>query len=352
MTAFWLRSFAAALIAAPLVLAPALAQDRPGFLDNLFSRGEPPQGEQPRGRPGPRAQQEAADEDDSDLVVRIGKLESRIRQLTGELEQQQFRNQQLERELQQYRGGTAAAAPSPAPVTPPRSATAPSTAPGQIAAPAPMVQPPPAANGRRSDVFDPSQNPNARGAPRALGGGNMPVAAAPPLPAEPEVPVGAPGGRGVGAPLDLSNGQPAAPGSAPPAQVATLPPTQTPKDEYDLAYGYVLRKDYALAEQSLRAFVKKYPDDEHVAEAHYWLGETMFQRRNYQGAADSFLLVVRNYDKSPKTPEALLRLGQSLNGLGQKELACASLGEVERKYPRASASVKKAVAAEQKRASC
>jgi TolA-binding protein len=35
--------------------------------------------------------------------------------------------------------------------------------------------------------------------------------------------------------------------------VATLPPSQTPRDEYDLAYGYVLRKDYALAEESFAA---------------------------------------------------------------------------------------------------
>ena len=61
----------------------------------------------------------------------------------------------------------------------------------QIAAPAPIVQePPPGRAGRRGDAFDPSQNPNAPGAPRALGGGQLPVAG--------EAPVGAPGGRGAG----------------------------------------------------------------------------------------------------------------------------------------------------------
>ena len=35
-------------------------------------------------------------------------------------------------------------------------------------------------------------------------------------------------------------------------RLATLPPSQSPQDEYDLAYGYVLRKDYALAEQAFR----------------------------------------------------------------------------------------------------
>ena len=50
---------------------------------------------------------------------------------------------------------------------------------------------------RRGDAFDPSQNPNAPGAPRALGGGQLPIPT--------EAPVGAPGGRGAGEPLDLAN---------------------------------------------------------------------------------------------------------------------------------------------------
>jgi tol-pal system protein YbgF len=210
-------------------------------------------------------------------------------------------------------------------------------------------------------VFDPAQDPNAPGAPRALGGGAVAAAGN-----TSEEPIGAPGGRAAGAPLDLSslsqNTPPAENGALPPpparntsatgTRLATLPPSASPKDEYDLAYGYVLHKDYALAEQAFRDFIKKYPGERQIAEANYWLGETLFQRQRYQDAADSFLVVVRNHEKSAKAPEALLRLGQSLAALGQKEMGCASLAEVERKYPRASSGVKKNVAQEQKRAHC
>ena len=48
----------------------------------------------------------------------------------------------------------------------------------------------------------------------------------------------------------------------------------------------------------------------------------------------------------------MLRLGQSLAALKEKEAACAALGEVARKYPRASAGVKQAVDREQKRVKC
>src|SRR5262249_7961595 len=207
---------------------------------------------------------------------------------------------------------------------------------------------PPANPGRRSDVFDPSQRPNAPGAPRVLG--NQAVIAAPEQGRD-NGPVGAPGGRAAGAPLDLAtvagnNDSPPSPppgavasaGGAPvpttpppqvrnvaPAgqQLATLPPSASPKDEYDMAYGYVLHKDYSLAEQSFRDFLKKYPNEQLVPDANYWLGESLFQQQRYRDAAESFLNVSTKYERSGKAPDALLRLGQSLAAMNQKEAACA-----------------------------
>ena len=62
--------------------------------------------------------------------------------------------------------------------------------------------------------------------------------------------------------------------------------------------------------------------------------------------------VSTKYESTAKAPDSLLRLGQSLAELGEKEAACASLGEVLRKYPRASLGVKQGVDREQKRAHC
>ena len=87
-------------------------------------------------------------------------------------------------------------------------------------------------------------------------------------------------------------------------------------------------------------------------EAQYWLGESLFQQQQYRDAAESFLAVSTKYDTTARAPEALLRLGQSLAALGEKEAACASLGEVLRKYPRASLTVKQSVEREQKRGHC
>ena len=126
----------------------------------------------------------------------------------------------------------------------------------------------------------------------------------------------------------------------------------SPKDEFDVAYGHVMRKDYPGAEDAFRGFLLKYPSDKLSPEAAYWLGETLFQRQRFRDAAEAFLNVSTKFETSPKAPDALFRLGQSLAALGEKEAACASLGEVTRKFPRASASLKQSVEREQKRVRC
>jgi len=349
--------------------------------------------------PWERSQQQSypqgqAQSDDADMEMRIQRLESQLRQLTGQNEELQYRNRQLEDRLRQL--GAAPPAPGGQPAQPNVAAVPPQAQPGppqgqqgypqqaypqqaprqqgypqaqpgydqqpQIAAPAPIVQDPaapPAGGRRRGDAFDPSQNPNAPGAPRALGGGQMPMPA--------EAVAGAPGGRGPGEPLNI--GGPRDPGGAlpPPAAVAppprgpgpgasaaltTLPPSATSKDEFDLGIGYMQRKDYALAEETMKNFTQKYPNDPLIGDAQYWLGESYFQRQQYRDSAEAFLGVTTKFDKSGKAPDALLRLGQSLAALKEKEAACAAFGEVGRKYPRASAGVKAAVDREQKRVKC
>ncbi|MEA2929523.1 MAG: hypothetical protein QOG38_1951 [Hyphomicrobiales bacterium] len=318
---------------------------------------------------------------ESDLVMRLNRLETQVRQLTGTIEQLQYRNQQLEQQLRSAqhdngpRPGAAprpsiAAAPQPAPMMPPQASSQ------------PLPPPAPGAIPRRSDVFDPNEHPGAPGAPRTLG--SLPPVPPPPgAIADDEPQIGVPHGRRAGAPLDLSTLSseaaedpslaPPGPVAARPSEIRTIPgvlpappprnpnatgtqmvmaPTNTPKDEYDLAYGYVLRKDYALAEDALRAFLKKYPSDRMVADANYWLGESLFQRQRYRDAAESFLAVSTKFEGSGKAPEALLRLGQSLAALKEKEAACATLGEIPRKHPRASAGVKSAAEREQKRIGC
>lgn len=311
----------------------------------------------------------------SELLVRLDQLENQVRQLTGMVEQLQYRNQQLESNLRKTQEdyefrfqelGGKSGSQSTKPTTPSHAAPPPqqqqrseSEPPSYLPPPSqpayggqppqPAYVPPPNSSGRRSDAFDPSQSPNAPGAPRPLGSryasGNAGEAAPP--------------GHQPGAPIDLAGGRSQSGLPPPPARnpnatgaMATLAPSQTPRDEYDLAYGYLVRKDYDLADQSFRAFLGKYPKDRLAEDAQYGLGESLFQRQNYRDAADAFLTMTRDHASSPRAPEAMIRLGQSLAAMNQKDMACGAYAEVGRKYPQASPGVKRAVVREQKRAGC
>lgn len=316
---------------------------------------------------------------EADLVTRMDRLEATIRELTGSVEQLQYRNRELEQQLQRLQQelqvradeGRGAARPSyPIPPRPAAQNLPVSSGPVVAAAPA-ALSPSPApiepaqSAGRRDDAFNPMANPNAPGAPRPLGAST--TATEPPPPVAEASPGAAPGPRQAGAPLNLSTLSSPPSGAAPRTELpapppsnpsatgamqATLPPSNSPRDEYDLAYGYVLHKDYALAADAFRTFLRQYPSDRQAPEAQYWLGESLFQQQQYRDAAESFLAVSTKYDTSARAPEALLRLGQSLAALGEKEAACASLGEVLRKYPHAPLNVKQGVEREQKRAHC
>jgi len=315
-----------AIAAAGAHLAPARAQatQQPGGLfDAIFGgsgRFAGERGVQTQATEGAMPER-TAQAGAPDLMLRLDRLEGQIRQLTGVVEQLQYRNQQLEMQLRRMQEepdvrGTPHAG----------GMMRPQSLPGQTA---PAAGPVPA---HRGDAFDPALNPNAPGAPHALG-------TTAPSPSRP----GDVADASVGAPPSRLG-----PAGAP----ATLAPSQTPRDEFDLAYGYVLRRDYVLAEQGFREFLSKYPDDRLTGDATFWFGESLFQRQRFRDAAEAFLNVSTKFESNPKAPDALLRLGQSLAALGEKEAACASLGEVLRKFPRASAGIRQAVDREQKRVRC
>ncbi len=303
-----------------------------------------------------------------DPQMEIDRLSDQLRKLTGQNEELQHRNQVLEEQLRQLQGGAAPGAPAAR--GPANAGSAPyqnqnqqyqnqpyqnpqyqqpqqPAYQGQQGAPitTPYNDGQAPSPGRRGDAFNPSQNPNAPGAPRALGSMQGQSNYAQP-------------GAQPGAPMNIENnnyGNNSGAAAVPPSPgggLTTAPPTRSPKDEFDLGLGYMQHKDYGLAEETMRNFTVKYPGDRLVGDAQYWLGESLYQRKKYREAAEAFLAVTSKYDKSTKAPDAMLRLGESLAALKEKDAACAAFGEVTRKYPRASNSVKQGVARGQKRSGC
>lgn len=170
------------------------------------------------------------------------------------------------------------------------------------------------------------------------------------------IPAGAlpPGGDNSGGD---NGGQPMS-GSGAGSQLASYPPAggvsgQTaPEDAYEAAINQLKRGQFDTAEADLANFLQRYPDHNLAGNAQYWLGETFYVRGAYRQAAEAFLTGYTTYASSSKAPDSLLKLGMTLAALGQRDQACATLGELNRRFPSASQAVTQRAQLERRRAGC
>jgi tol-pal system protein YbgF len=126
---------------------------------------------------------------------------------------------------------------------------------------------------------------------------------------------------------------------------------ESPEALYERSNESLLRRQFGDAEVGFSSFVGKYPDHSLAGSAQYWLGETYYAQGNFREAAQNFLHGYKNYPKSRRAPDSLLKLGISLNKLGQTQQACAAFGAIGGEFPNA-VDAKKRAQAESKRAGC
>lgn len=264
-------------------------------------------------------------QDAADLMLRIDRLEAENRRLTGQVEELRFKAQKLEdqfkrfqmdadsrfRELESGKGGASGG-----------------TSGGGAATPRVIPTTPPAGN-RRSDAFDPNQPTPSPGAPRPLGGAG-PIAGGNPS-------------LDPGAPRDLTVAG---------ANPTGAGPGNDAGSNFTYARGLIERGEYENGEVAMRDFQKKYARDKRAAEATFWIGESYLRRTRYREAAENFLTVTTKHSGIAKAPEAMLKLGISLRGLGANAEACGTFDQVGKKYPNASGAIKSAVEREKARAKC
>ena len=125
----------------------------------------------------------------------------------------------------------------------------------------------------------------------------------------------------------------------------------SPEQVYESAYDQYTNRQFGEAEAGFRLFLSRHRDHELAGNAQYWLGETYYVQGKYKDAARNFLAGFQTYPKSARAANALLKLGMSLNKLGQKEQACGAFAEVPKKYP-AAADARNQALREMKRAGC
>lgn len=93
-------------------------------------------------------------------------------------------------------------------------------------------------------------------------------------------------------------------------------------DAYDKAVNMVLKdRRYDAAIPEFEAFLQNYPNSGYAPNAHYWLGQLLFNNNDLAKAKTHFERVVTNFPDSSKVPDALLKLGQVAERENNKDAA-------------------------------
>ena len=284
-----------------------------------------------------------------DLSNRVDQLEQQVRQLTGQIEELNYTIKQLQQGMPNKQTMAQPAAPLVLPqpdVQTQQAAVAPQPV-QPVLKKKPVLQMP-----KQVEAADAS----AQGVETI---GDAPVIAAT-VPAA-GAPVVAPPPKVLGSldnkAAELADGgfqgqvlvAPGSDGNTPDVQQVAM--AETPDDLFLRAEKSLLQLQYADAETGFKDFLAKYPDHNLAGSAEFKLGETYFAQQDYTSAAKAYLAGYKQFPKSRRAPDSLLKLGLSLGRLGQKDQACAALGSVGDEYPNA-VEVKKRAQAEYKRAGC
>jgi tol-pal system protein YbgF len=225
------------------------------------------------------------------LLQSVEQLQAEVRELRGQLEQQQNAVSQLtdrqkelyldvDRRLQRMAAGGVAAGVAPGSDTASGPGTAPSSAPALSTA----------------------------GASSTATSGTATVAAA-------------------GAATQSSTAQAATPG---------VDPVKEQK-AYQSAFNLLKAGRYDQAAKSFQKFLGAYPDGKYSDNAQYWLGESYYVTRNFDSALREFDKLVTQHPDSQKVTHALLKIGYIHDELGQKDKAREVLTDLTKNYPRSTA---------------
>ncbi|KKB86380.1 hypothetical protein VW29_02065 [Devosia limi DSM 17137] len=284
----------------------------------------------------------AQGQDAAQLMVRIQQLEEQIRTLNGQMDGLTFQLTQMQtliermtednefrfQALEGGAGGKTDAATQPGGVTQPEAlpqdmeAAAPTQIPEQGVRPLPGEA-----------EFDPTFTDGSTTPGDAVGASSDPL-------------IGTGGGvagaaLGTGEPLDLSFDPNQKPSGNPDADA-----------QFAAAAEAMSRNEYGFAEDQLRQFLGLYPDNAQMPDAANLLGEVLIRRAAYDEAAEVLLNAFQKAPDSPKAPELLLKLGMSISGAGERETACRTFSEIDKRYTTLTPDFLAQLAGEKAKAEC
>lgn len=106
---------------------------------------------------------------------------------------------------------------------------------------------------------------------------------------------------------------------------------------YEVAVNLILKeKRYDDAVPAFQSFLASYPTSSYAPNAHYWLGQLLFNNQDWEGASEQFQSVITNYPDSAKRADALLKLGLVEQRRGNIARAQQLFQQVITEYPNSS----------------
>lgn len=86
--------------------------------------------------------------------------------------------------------------------------------------------------------------------------------------------------------------------------------SENENEAYDKAVNLILKdKLYDQAIPAFQTFLKTYPKSSYASNAHYWLGQLLFNKQDWTGASAQFQALISQYPDSNKRADAILKLG-------------------------------------------
>ncbi|KQX40453.1 hypothetical protein ASD04_07470 [Devosia sp. Root436] len=161
--------------------------------------------------------------------------------------------------------------------------------------------------------------------------------------ADPLVGTGAAGG------VDLTTGQPMNLNFDPAAAKSGNADADA---QFAAGYDAFTKGDYAFAEDQFSQFLSLYPDSAQATDAANFLGDVLIQRGAYDEAAEVLLAAFQKAPDSPRAPDLLLKLGMSLSGAGERETACRTFAEIDKRYTTLAPAFVTRLGEEKSRAEC
>lgn len=274
-------------------------------------------------------------QENAQLLLRIQQLEEQLRSVNGQVEGLTFQLTQMQelltrtnesnearlRALEGGAAGTGNAPTQPSRPSPPAESSVPAT---EI--PAQGVQPLPG-----EVEFDPTFDD---GSVPMDDLGNS---------ADPLLGTGASGGVDLttGEPLDLGfNPQAASSGDA------------DADAQFAAGADAMASGDYAFAEDQFSQFLQLYPDNPMAQDAASLLGDALLQRSAFNEAADVLLKAYQAKPDSPQAPELLLKLGISMAGVGERDVACRTFAQLDTNYAELAPAIASRLTEEKAKAEC